>query len=119
VARNSDRPDRLEITSPRLTLLPHEIALVLEVPAREVTAMMARGELRNASRDRWRRVGVEDAADLVRTRVAEGRCSPLAEPVLAAMAAGELAVSRQEARWLTLHSAYRRISESRGALSSP
>jgi hypothetical protein len=85
----------------RLTLLPHELAFLLEAPRREVIGLLACGELRNASRDARKRIGFEDARALIRGRVRDGRCSPLAELLLEEMRARRLRVSRSEASWLT------------------
>jgi hypothetical protein len=89
----------------RLTLLPHEVALLLQVPRSRVVELIERGELRNASRDRFRRIAIEDAGELIRCRVGAGECSPLASLLLEEMRRGRLRVSREEAGWLNLEGA--------------
>jgi hypothetical protein len=98
----------------RLTLLPHELAFLLQVSRKRVKAMIASGEIPDASRDAWRRVAFEDALELIRRLTAEGQCSPLAELLLERLREGRLRVSREEARWHSLEAALARSGSPRG-----
>ena len=92
----------------RTTLLPHEVAFLLEITRREVVRMIERGELADASRDRWRRIAVEEAESLVARWVEARRCSPLSTLLLVDIASGRLSLSRQEVSWLTPAAAFGR-----------
>jgi hypothetical protein len=65
----------------RTTLLPYEVAYVLQVPERAVKNMIRRGELRDASTDRWRRADPLEVAARIADR-------PLALEALAALIEG-------------------------------
>lgn len=85
----------------RLTLLPHELAFLLQASRSSVSRAIRAGEIPDASRDAWKRIAFEDALELVRDRTAAGRCSPLAEILLEELRAGRLRIARGEERWLT------------------
>lgn len=91
--------------SARLTLLPHEVSFLLQIPRQDVISLLQTGELCDVSRDSWMRVGFEDALALIRLRTRERRCSPLAELLLERMRDGRLRVGRSEAASLSLEAA--------------
>lgn len=107
------RPTRSDRPPPRLTLRPHELAWLLEIPRSRVKRMLQRGEIPNSSRGGHYRVGREDALGLIRERVRAGEASPLAELLLEALVEHRLAVSREEAGWLSLEAAFGRSEPSR------
>jgi hypothetical protein len=96
-----------------LTLRPHELAFLLQVPRAQIVDQINRGELRNASRDTWNRIAFEDALELIRERVESGRCSPLAELLAEEIQRGRLRVSRAEAEGLSLEAALSRMTAAR------
>jgi hypothetical protein len=85
------------------------------VPRRRVVELLNSGELPNASRLARKAIAFEDALELVRRRVADRECSPLAEPLLEALRSDRLRISRAEAPTLALVAALERVATPRRA----
>lgn len=78
----------------RDTLRPHEAALVLGCTECEVDRLIELGALVDVSRDRFRRIGVDQIRGLIREGIERGEMGPLAEFLLDEVTAGRLAVPR-------------------------
>jgi hypothetical protein len=62
----------------RLTLRPHEVALVLQLAEREVVALVRTGDLANVSRDSWIRLDPEQVFEEAVKRIHHSELSALA-----------------------------------------
>ena len=76
----------------RIALLLREAALVLDCSEEEVRDLIESGELVDVSRDRSRRIGIEELNRLVCARVQRGELSPLATFLLGEIVRGNLEV---------------------------
>lgn len=90
----------------RLSLLPHEAAVVLDCSEREARRLIASGDLPNASRDRFLRIGVEELGKLVAARVEQEELGPLSPYLLEEIAARRLRVPRGRLDRLALVTAH-------------
>jgi hypothetical protein len=82
----------------RVTLRPFEAAFVLQLPERDMTALVRRGALANVSRDAWVRLDPAEVLEVARECVARGELSPLALWALPDVVAGARRVDRRRSR---------------------
>jgi hypothetical protein len=78
----------------RLTLYLHEVAFVLDWQEEAVASLLEAEVLADVSRDRNRRVAVDDLRRLVAAHVTRGNLSPLSLFLMEEVAAERLAVPR-------------------------
>ncbi len=98
--RGDLRPVRATIggrlmSAKRAYVRPFEAAFVLGLTEAQVVGMLRRGELRDASPDRWRRIDADELSDLVRDRVRRGLLSPLSPYALGELVCGRLKAPRR------------------------